>query len=50
MANRVVLMQNIAGSMSRSNIVKVGLADSLNMYCETQDPTEHSYGVFAMLL
>ena len=42
MGNRVVLMQNIAGSMSRSNIVKVGLADSLNMYCETQDPTEHS--------
>ena len=42
MANRVLLVQNIAGSLSRSNIVKVGLGDSLNMYCETQNPTEHS--------
>ena len=31
MANRVLLVQNIAGSLSRSNIVKVGLGDSLNM-------------------
>lgn len=42
MANRVMLVQNIAGTTSRSNLVKVGLADSLNMYQETQDPTEHS--------
>lgn len=42
MANRVLLVQNIAGSLSRSNIVKVGLGDSLNMYAETQNPTEHS--------
>ena len=28
--------------MSRSNIVKVGLGDALNMFCETQDTTEHS--------
>lgn len=38
----VKLIQNIAGSISRSNMVKVGLGDSLNMYPETQDITEHS--------
>ena len=38
----VKLVQNIAGSLSRSNIVKVGLGDALNMYAETQNPTEHS--------
>lgn len=42
MASRCLLVQNIAGSLSRSNIVKVGLGDSLNMYPETTDPTEHS--------
>ena len=42
MANRCLLVQNIAGALSRSNIVKVGLGDSLNMYPETQSPTEHS--------
>ena len=42
MANRCLLVQNIAGGLSRSNIVKVGLGDSLNMYPETQNPTEHS--------
>ena len=42
MAGRVILVQNIAGTLSRSNIAKVGLGDALNMYCETQDPTEHS--------
>ena len=42
MANRVLLVQNIAGQMSRSNIVKVGLGDCINMYQETQNPTEHS--------
>lgn len=38
----VKLVQNIAGTLSKSNIVKVGLGDALNMYCETQNPTEHS--------
>ena len=42
MANRVLLQQTIAGSLSRSNLVKVGLADSINMYPETQNPSEHS--------
>ena len=42
MASRCMLVQNIAGSLSRSNIVKVGLGDSVNMYQETQNPTEHS--------
>lgn len=39
---KVLLVQNIAGGLSRSNLVKVGLGDSINMYCETQNPTEHS--------
>ena len=42
MANKCMLIQNIAGSLSRSNIIKVGLSDSLNMYPETQNATEHS--------
>lgn len=42
MASRCLLVQNIAGSVSRSNIAKVGLSDALNMYAETQNPNEHS--------
>lgn len=42
MASRVLLVQNIAGSFSRSNLVKVGLGDAVNMYQETTNPTEHS--------
>lgn len=42
MASSVKLVQNIAGQLSRSNIVKVGLGDALNMYAETTDLTEHS--------
>lgn len=42
MASRSLLVQNVAGGLSRSNIVKVGLGDSVNMYCETQDLNEHS--------
>jgi len=42
MANRCTLIQNICGSVSRSNMVKVGLSDSVNLYPETQNPTEHS--------
>lgn len=45
MANRCLLVQNMAGSLSRSNIVKVGLGDSLNMFVETQDPTDHSTAI-----
>lgn len=42
MGNRVILVQNVAGGLSRSNIVKVGLGDAINMYPETQDLNEHS--------
>lgn len=41
MASSCKLVQNIAGHTSRSNIAKVGLSYSLNMYQETQDD-EHS--------
>lgn len=39
------LVQNIAGSISKSNISKVGLGESLNMYVETQNPSEHSTSI-----
>ena len=39
---KCMLVQNIAGGLTRSNIVKVGLGDSVNMYPETQNITEHS--------
>lgn len=39
------LVQNIAGSISKSNIAKVGLGESLNMYVETQNPSEHSTSI-----
>jgi hypothetical protein len=42
MANQARLIQNICGTIARSNIVKVGLSESLNMFQETQNPTEHS--------
>jgi hypothetical protein len=42
MASQIKLIQTIAGGTTRSQIVKVGLADSLNMYPETQHPTDHS--------
>ena len=42
MANQSRLIQNICGTIARSNIVKVGLSESLNMFQETQNPTEHS--------
>lgn len=42
MASQVKLIQNIAGSITRSNISKVGLGESLNMFVEQQNPTEHS--------
>lgn len=40
MANR--LLTNIAGKTSRSNIAKVGMGTSINMYQEVQDTSEHS--------
>lgn len=42
MANQAKLIQNICGTIARSNLVKVGLSESLNMFQETQNPTEHS--------
>lgn len=42
MANQAKLIQNICGSITRSNLVKVGLGESLNMFVETQNATEHS--------
>lgn len=42
MASKVLLQQNICGATTRSNLVKVGLGDSLNMYPETQDINSHS--------
>lgn len=42
MASRCLLVQNIAGTLSRSNVAKVGLGDALNMFVETQNPNEHS--------
>lgn len=42
MASSVKLVQNIAGSISKSNIVKVGLGESLNMFLERQNVQEHS--------
>lgn len=38
----VKLIQNIAGSITKSNLAKVGLGESINMFLERQDPTEHS--------
>lgn len=42
MASKVRLIQNVAGGITKSNLVKVGLGESLNMFVETQNETEHS--------
>lgn len=42
---QVKLIQNIAGGTTRSNIAKVGLGYSLNMYPETQDTSAHSCSI-----
>lgn len=42
MANSVRLIQNIAGGISKSNLVKVGLGESINCYPELQNTSEHS--------
>ena len=36
---------NICGGVSRSNIVKVGLGDSLNMYSELKDEREQAFSI-----
>ena len=40
--SKAILVQNIAGGLSRSNLVKVGMGESVNMYPETQDITDKS--------
>lgn len=45
MANNVKLIENIAGSITRSNLAKVGIGESTNMYVETQNPSEHSCSI-----
>ena len=40
--SQVKLVQNIAGSITKSNLAKVGLGESVNMYMERQNPSEHS--------
>lgn len=42
MANSVKLISNIAGGISKSNLVRVGLGESINCYPEIQDINEHS--------
>ena len=42
MASTVKLVENIAGSITHSNLAKVGLGESTNMYLERQNQTEHS--------
>lgn len=42
MASNVKLITNIAGGISKSNLARVGLGESLNMFVEQQNPTEHS--------
>lgn len=45
MANSNKLIENIAGGISRSNLAKVGLAESTNMYPEVQNINEHSCSI-----
>lgn len=45
MANSVKLIQNIAGGISKSNLVKVGLGESINCYPELQNTSEHSCNI-----
>ena len=42
MSNSVKLINNIAGGISKSNLVKVGLGESINCYPELQNTSEHS--------
>ena len=45
MASSVRLIENIAGSITNSNLVHVGLGESTNMFLERQNPTEHSCSI-----
>lgn len=42
MASQVKLIENIAGGITKSNLAKVGLGESINCYPEVQDRSEHS--------
>lgn len=42
MASIVKVINNIAGGITKSNLAKVGLGESVNMYPEIQDINEHS--------
>jgi hypothetical protein len=42
MASQVKLIQNIVSSITKSNLVKIGLVESLNMLLERQNIQEHS--------
>ena len=40
MANKVQIIQNIAGSITKSNLAKVGLGESVNMFVERQQNSD----------
>lgn len=42
MSSSVKLINNIAGGITKSNLAKVGLGESINCYPEVQDRSEHS--------
>lgn len=42
MASQVKVIQNIAGGITKSNLMKVGLGESVNCYPEIQNINEHS--------
>lgn len=45
MANQCKLIQAIAGGISKSNIVKIGLGESINMFVEKQNLNDHSCSI-----
>ena len=45
MASQIKLIENVAGSITHSNLVHVGLGESTNMFLERQNPTEHSCSI-----
>lgn len=42
MPSQLKLVENIAGTISKSNLVRVGLGESVNMFLERQNANEHS--------
>lgn len=42
---KAILIQNVAGGITRSNLVKVGMGSSVNMYLETQDLNNSSTSI-----